>query len=72
MHFAVTARAGVVSRAVLDPACGSLTHLVVEPQHGQERGHLVPVELVGSVAKGLVGLSITRSEFEELDEAEET
>ena len=32
----------------------------------------MPVELVGSVAKGLVGLSITRSEFEELDEAEET
>lgn len=63
---------GVLRRVVIDPVSRALTHLVVEPGHGLGRGHLVPVSLVTSVAKAQVQLSINSSEFEALEEAEET
>jgi sporulation protein YlmC with PRC-barrel domain len=63
---------GVLARVVIDPVSRDLTHLVVEPRHGVGRGHLVPVDLVTSVAKEQVELSSTTSEFERLDQAEET
>ncbi|MGO9659721.1 MAG: PRC-barrel domain-containing protein [Acidimicrobiales bacterium] len=63
---------GVLRRVVIDPVDRALTHLVVEPAHGVERGHLVPVDLVVSVTKAQVRLSCTTSQFEGLEEAEET
>jgi len=63
---------GVLRRMVIDPVQRSLTHLVVEPAHAEGRGRLVPVDLVVSVTKQEVRLSCTSSEFEGLEEAEET
>jgi hypothetical protein len=62
---------GVVRRVVVDPVARALTHLVVEPQHGRERGHLVPVGLVASTTNG-IALTCPTSELEALEEAEET
>jgi hypothetical protein len=58
-------------RVVLDPVARALTHLVVGPKHGRDKGHLVPIDLVTS-AHAEVKLACTRSELEKLDEAEET
>jgi sporulation protein YlmC with PRC-barrel domain len=62
---------GEVARVVIDPVAKALTHLVVEPKHRRNKGRLVPVALVSSTAQGTV-LACTRSEFEKLEEAEET
>ncbi len=63
---------GVLRRVVIDPVHRALTHLVVEPEHGEGRGHLVPVEIVAAVTEEEVRLSCTTSEFEGFEEAEET
>jgi sporulation protein YlmC with PRC-barrel domain len=62
---------GELRRVVIDPVARALTHLVVEPKHGSAKGHLVPVDLVASASEGIT-LTCTTSEFEKLDEAEET
>jgi hypothetical protein len=62
---------GNLRRVVIDPVARALTHLVVEPKHGRQRGHLVPVNLAASTADG-IRLACTTAEFEKLDEAEET
>lgn len=62
---------GELRRVVIDPVARALTHLVVEPEHGRGKGHLVPVDLVVSTTKG-VTLTCPRSEFEKLEEAEES
>jgi sporulation protein YlmC with PRC-barrel domain len=62
---------GELRRVVIDPVARALTHLVVEPKHGSAKGHLVPVDLVAS-ASGRITLTCTTSEFDKLDEAEET
>jgi hypothetical protein len=62
---------GELRRVVVDPVARSLTHLVVEPKHGRQRGRLVPVNLAASTTDG-IKLSCTKAEFEKLDEAEET
>ena len=62
---------GKLRRVVVDPVARALTHLVVEPKHGRERGRLVPIDLAASTADG-IRLSCTKAEFEKLDEAEET
>jgi sporulation protein YlmC with PRC-barrel domain len=63
---------GEVRRTILDPAAGTVTHLVVEPRHQRgEPGRLVPVELV-HVALDEIKLSCTLAEFKRLDPAEET
>ena len=59
------------SRRAIDPVARALTHLVVEPKHGQKKGHLVPVNLAVPTTDG-VALACTTAEFEELDEAAET
>ncbi len=62
---------GDLRRVVVDPVARTLTHLVVEPKHGREKGRLVPVALASSTGQGVL-LACTRPEFENLEEAEET
>jgi hypothetical protein len=62
---------GDLRRVVVDPVARALTHLVVEPKHGREKGHLVPIALVSSTSDGVL-LACTRAEFDDLEEAEET
>ncbi len=62
---------GELRRVVVDPVARALTHLVVEPRHHRGTGHLVPIEFVES-ATDKIGLRCTMSEFEVLEEAEET
>jgi sporulation protein YlmC with PRC-barrel domain len=62
---------GTVSRVVVDPLARAVTHLVVEPEHHQGLGRLVPLDLVDA-AKGEIQLRCTLEEFERLDPAEET
>jgi sporulation protein YlmC with PRC-barrel domain len=62
---------GEVRRTILDPAAGTITHLVVEHRHPKgEPGRLVPVGLA-SVTEGEIRLSCTLAEFGRLDPAEE-
>jgi sporulation protein YlmC with PRC-barrel domain len=61
---------GQVRRIVIDPAAGTITHLVIGPEHGQQLSRLVPVDLVGTAA-GEIRLSCTIAEFGDLDPAEE-
>jgi len=62
---------GEVSRVVVDPVAGAVTHLVVEPKGRQGLGRLVPLELVDAT-EGEIRLRCTLAEFENLDAAEET
>ena len=61
---------GEVTRAILDPAARTVTHLVIEPRHHQADGRLVPVAMVDAAA-GEIGLRCTLAEFERLDASEE-
>jgi hypothetical protein len=56
---------------VVNPVARALTHLVVEPRFQEGAGRLVPVEYVDSAAKE-IHIRCTRSEFQTLEEAEET
>jgi sporulation protein YlmC with PRC-barrel domain len=62
---------GDLRRVVVDPVARAITHLVVEPRHRQEMGHLVPIDLVESTGSE-IQLGCTMSEFQKLDDAEET
>ena len=62
---------GDLRRVVIDPVARAITHLVVEPRHRRDAGHLVPIDLVISTAKE-IQLRCTRSEFAALEDAEET
>jgi sporulation protein YlmC with PRC-barrel domain len=62
---------GRVSRVIIDPLAGKVTHLVVEPEHRRDLGRLVPLDLVDGAA-GEVRLHCTRAEFEALGHAQET
>jgi sporulation protein YlmC with PRC-barrel domain len=68
---ATDGRCGHLVRVILDPASQSLTHLVVQPGHHEERARLVPVDLVTSVEDDLIRLNRTKAEFEHLDSAED-
>ncbi|HWC39764.1 MAG TPA: PRC-barrel domain-containing protein [Acidimicrobiales bacterium] len=61
---------GRVAQVVLNPMDGNVTHLIVEPQHREGRGRLVPVEWVSSSGDE-VNLSCTSPEFDNLEIAEE-
>jgi hypothetical protein len=61
---------GVVSRTILDPAAGTVTHLVIVPRHHHAEGRLVPVDLVEAAA-GQIRLRCSLAEFARLDPAEE-
>lgn len=63
--------AGRVSRVIVDPVAGEVTHLVVEPEHRRDLARLVPLDLVDGTA-GEVRLCCTRAEFERLEHAQET
>src|SRR6516165_2105905 len=76
-EFTIGARAscsdgpcGEVRRIIVDPAAGTVTHLVIEHRHRHQPGRLVPLDLVDTAA-GEVRLSCTIAEFDELDPAEE-
>jgi sporulation protein YlmC with PRC-barrel domain len=62
---------GDLRRVVVDPVASAITHLVVEPRHRHDAGHLVPVDLVTTTAEQ-IQLLCTKSEFEALEKAEET
>jgi sporulation protein YlmC with PRC-barrel domain len=62
---------GEVSRVVIDPVAGALTHLVVEPKGRQGLARLVPLDLVDATG-GEIRLRCTRADFENLDAAEQT
>ncbi len=68
---ATDGRCGHLTRVIFDPISESLTHLVVEPRHDEERGRLVPVDLVTGVEGDLIRLNCTKQEFERLDAAED-
>jgi sporulation protein YlmC with PRC-barrel domain len=77
-QFTIGARAactdgacGAVIRIVVDPVARAVTHLVVEPEHRQGLGRLVPIALAEVTADG-VRLGCTVAEFSELEWAEET
>jgi sporulation protein YlmC with PRC-barrel domain len=68
---ATDGRVGRLTRVIIDPVAEALTHLVVEPGHHEERARLVPVDLVRSVEDDLIGLNCTKTQFEQLDSAED-
>lgn len=61
---------GRVAQVVLDPIDDKVTHVIVEPEHRQGLGRLVPVEWVGPRTDH-VDLSCTRAQFDQLPIAEE-
>lgn len=61
---------GEVTRAILDPATWTVTHLVIAPRHHQAEGRLVPAGLVEAGA-GEISLRCSMAEFERLDPAED-
>jgi len=61
---------GEVRRIIIDPAAGTVTHLVIEHKHSHHPGRLVPLDLIDAVP-GEVRLRCTMAEFSELDPAEE-
>ena len=62
---------GEVSRVVVDPVAGAVTHLVVEPKGREGLARLVPLDLVG-LSSGEVRLHCSLADFGLLDPAEET
>jgi hypothetical protein len=62
---------GELRRVVVDPVAVAITHLVVEPKHRHGAGHLVPIDLVASVADE-IRLRCTTADFDALEDAEET
>lgn len=62
---------GELKRVVIDPVAGALTHLAVGPSHGEGGGHLVPIDLIASVAQE-IELRCTKAEFDALEGADET
>jgi hypothetical protein len=76
-EFTIGARAscsdgfcGEVSRLIIDPAAGSVTHLVITPGHDRAGGRLVPVELVDARG-GEISVRRTLAEFYRLEHAAE-
>jgi len=61
---------GEVSRILIDPAAGTVSHLVVQPGSDREAGRLVPVDLADAVG-GEVRLRCTLAEFGRLEHAAE-
>jgi sporulation protein YlmC with PRC-barrel domain len=62
---------GDLRRVVIDPVARAITHLVVEPRHRRDAGHLVPIDLVTSTADE-IQLSCTTFEFDALEAADES
>jgi sporulation protein YlmC with PRC-barrel domain len=62
---------GELSRVVVNPVAGALTHLVVEPKDRAGLARLVPIDLVDAASPEL-RLNCTLAAFGQLDPAEET
>jgi sporulation protein YlmC with PRC-barrel domain len=62
---------GHVAAVVLDPAAGTVTHLVVEPEGRSGLARLVPLDLTDAAPDG-IRLRCTEAEFQDLSAAEET
>jgi sporulation protein YlmC with PRC-barrel domain len=62
---------GEVQGVVIDPAAGTVTHVVVEPKGRSGLARLVPLDLA-DVQPGQLALRCTETEFKDLDAAEET
>jgi hypothetical protein len=62
---------GELARVVVDPAARTVTHLVVGPPHPGGTSRLLPVRLAGT-GTAAIHLRCTMSQFEGLQEAEET
>jgi hypothetical protein len=62
---------GKMLAAVVDPAAGTVTHVVVEPTGRAGLARLVPFALIDATSGG-VQLRCTQADFMELDAAEET
>jgi len=60
---------GRLSRLVISPGDDAVTHLVVEPAHGEDPGRVVPLGLVDAGGAD-VRLHCTKAEFQRLDPAE--
>jgi hypothetical protein len=65
---------GQVLAVVVDPAAGTVTHLVVEPEGRAGLARLVPLDLadLAGAPPGQVRLRCTEAEFRSLEAAEET
>jgi hypothetical protein len=64
---------GELDRVIIDPVARKLTHLVVDPQDGQDSARLVPVDLVGAVDPGVaIVLQCDLAGFAALETAEES
>ncbi len=63
---------GELRRVVVNPIKRAITHLVVAPKHRRNMGHLVPIDLVETTAARELRLRCTLTQFEGLDDAEET
>ena len=59
---------GEVSRLIIDPAAGTVTHLVVTPGHHRDAGRLVPIDMVDNTG-GQVSVRCTLAEFDRLEHA---
>jgi sporulation protein YlmC with PRC-barrel domain len=62
---------GKLTRVVVDPIAKAVTHLVVEPQHRRDSGHLVPVDRVSATGNDEIRLRCSACEFSALPEAED-
>jgi hypothetical protein len=63
---------GRVTQVVVDPLNQTVTHLVVEPDHREGLGRLVPLDWVAAAGVDRVALQCTRADFENLERAEQT
>lgn len=61
---------GRLTQVVIDPIEEKVTHLIVEPEHRQGVGRLVPVELIDA-SPDHVDLRCSRADFERMPIAEE-
>ena len=62
---------GKLTRVIIDPISRRLTHLVVEPRHG-ETGRMVPLRLVDHSSPDQIDLACTLQEFDALAPSQET
>jgi len=62
---------GEIRAVVIDPAAGTVTHIVVEPKGRSGLARLVPLDIV-DVTPGQIRIRCTEAEFRNLDAAEET
>jgi hypothetical protein len=61
---------GEVSRLIIDSGAGTVTHLVITPEHHREAGRLAPVDLVDNTG-GQISVRCTLAEFGRLEHAAE-